>query len=76
MKQLVLEVPDNKFHFIMELLKNFRFLKVKTSKKETSKKEILKKEILNGLKEAVEQVNLHKQGKIKLKSLDQLLNEL
>jgi hypothetical protein len=39
-------------------------------------KEPTKEEILEGLKEAINEVKLHKKGKIKLKSLDELLNEL
>jgi hypothetical protein len=35
-----------------------------------------KKKILDDLEEAVAQVNLHKKGKIKLKTLQQLLDEL
>ena len=39
-------------------------------------KEPTKEEILQGLREAVEEVNLAKQGKIKLKTLDEVLSEL
>jgi hypothetical protein len=39
-------------------------------------KEPTKEEILEGLKEAVEEVNLYNQGKIKLKTLDEVLEEL
>lgn len=28
MKQVILEIPDNKYNFIMELLKSFKYLKV------------------------------------------------
>ena len=28
MKQIILEIPDNKYSFIMELLKSFKYLKV------------------------------------------------
>ena len=35
-----------------------------------------KEEILEGLKEAVEEVNLYNEGKIKLKTLDEVLSEL
>jgi hypothetical protein len=31
MKQVILEIPDNKYNFIMELLKNFKYLKVEDS---------------------------------------------
>ncbi len=33
-------------------------------------------QILAGITEAVQQVNLHKQGKIQLRSIEQVLNEL
>ncbi|MFM2223985.1 MAG: hypothetical protein RJA07_187 [Bacteroidota bacterium] len=68
--QLTIEVKDNKAEFVMELLKNFKFVKLKSAKK--TAKEIF----LEELKEAVHEVNLAKQGKIKLKSAQQLLDEL
>ena len=42
---------------------------------EPSKKE-KKKKILNDLEEAVEQVNLHKKGKVKFKTIQEVLNEI
>ncbi len=39
-------------------------------------REPTKEEILEGLKEAVEEVNLYNQGKLKLKTLDEVLDEL
>ncbi len=53
------------------MLKNFKFLKVKAQENEPSKNEILE-----GLKEAVEQVNLIKAGKLKSRPLKDLLDEL
>lgn len=41
-------------------------------KRKTSKKQ----EILNGLKRSVEAVRLHRKGKLKLKTAEQLLHEL
>ncbi len=35
-----------------------------------------KQEILNGLKRSIEAVRLHRQGKLKLKTAEDLLNEL
>ena len=67
--KILLDIKDDKATFIIELLNNFRFVKVKTLTP-------YKAEVLEGLKEAVEQVNLAKQGKIKLKSARQLLSEL
>jgi hypothetical protein len=68
MKVLV-EIKDSKAAFIMELLNNFSFVKAKPI---TNEKALLMEEI----KEAVENVKLAKQGKLKAKPLNELLNEL
>jgi hypothetical protein len=68
MKVLV-DVRDNKAAFVMELLNNFPFVKAKTISNE---KAILIEEI----KEAVENVKLAKQGKLRAKPLNELLDEL
>ncbi len=67
--KILLEIKEDKAAFIMELLRNFSFVKAKPLTP-------YKAEVLEGLKEAVEQVNLAKQGKVKLKSARQLLDEL
>ena len=67
--KLILDIKDDKAAFIMELLSNFKFVKARSITP-------YKAEVLEGLKEAVEQVNLAKQGKVKLKSARQLLDEL
>jgi hypothetical protein len=68
MKVLV-DIRDNKAAFIMELLNNFSFVKVKPISNE-------KALLIEDIKEAVENVKLAKQGKLKAKPLNQLLNEL
>jgi hypothetical protein len=68
MKVLV-DIRDNKAAFVMELLNNFSFVKTKPI---TNEKALLIEEI----KEAVENVKLAKQGKLKAKPLNELLNEL
>jgi len=72
MKNINLSVPDEEYNFFIELVKKLEFVKIRPAKKATSSKQ----EFLDGLKEAVDQVNLAKQGKIKLKSAEELLNEL
>jgi len=67
--RLIVDIKDNKAAFFMELIKNFSFVK-------TKKVESNKQKILNDLRESVKQVKLHKQGKIKLKSFDEFLDEL
>jgi hypothetical protein len=68
MKVLV-DVKDNKGDFILELLNSFSFAKAKPI---SAAKALLLEEI----KEAVENVQLAKQGKLKAKPLSELLNEL
>ncbi|WP_299250180.1 hypothetical protein [uncultured Cytophaga sp.] len=67
--KVLLDIKDNKADFVLELLKNFSFVKAETITPS-------KAQFLKGLKEAVEEVTLAKQGKINLKSADQLLDEL
>jgi len=71
MKQLTLEIPDNKFAFFMELIKNFDFVKKIEVEKEPTGKEILK-----GIAEAAEEVKQIQAGKVKAVSLKEFLNEV
>ncbi|MDO8951393.1 MAG: hypothetical protein Q7U86_02150 [Draconibacterium sp.] len=68
MKVLV-DVNDNKGDFILELLNNFSFAKAKPISP-------AKARLLEELKEAVDNLNLVKQGKLKVRSAKDLLNEL
>ena len=67
--KFLLEVKDNKAAFVMELLSNFKFVKVEEPAPDKSK-------ILEELEEAIEEVNLVKSGKKKGQALRELLNEL
>lgn len=67
--KLLLDIPDHKANFILELIKSFKFVKSTTV---TPAKAT---EIINMI-EAIEEVKLAKQGKIKLKKAEDLLNEL
>ena len=67
--KLLLDIKDNKAAFILELLKNFSF--VKAHHLTPTKAEFLKE-----LKGSVDEVILAKQGKIKLQSARDFLNEL
>lgn len=69
MKVLV-DIPDNEATFAMKVLKSLSFVK---KAKPMSVPTI---DLWEDLKEAAEQVRLHKQGKIKLKTAQDLLNEL
>jgi hypothetical protein len=65
--KLLLDIKDEKAAFILELLQSFSYVK-------THELSPRKAKALVGMKEAIEQVNLAKEGKIKLKSARQLLN--
>jgi len=66
MKVLV-EVDDNKGDFVLELLNNFSFAKAKAISP-------AKAQLLEEIKEAVKNLNLVKEGKIKALSVKELLN--
>jgi len=72
MKQVVLNIPDNKYTFFMELVKNLDFVRVNEEVKLT-KKQI---KFVEGTKNSLNQVEQHLSGKIKLKTAEQLYNEL
>jgi hypothetical protein len=60
--------------FLKKLLKHMEFVEViEPSAKSLSARQ---KYLLEGLEHAVEQVNLHRKGKVKLKPVQQLLDEL
>ncbi len=71
MKQVTLHIPDNKFSFFMELIKSLKFIKRIDTEEKNSKEQIL-----NGLQDAVEEVNMIKAGKKKAKPLSEFLDEL
>ncbi len=71
MKHITLSIPDQKYSFFMELIRSLGFVK-KIEEEDGPSKE----EILDGIKEALEEVKLHQQGKIKLKTAQEFLDEL
>lgn len=68
--KILLEIPDNKASFIMEVLKSFSFVKKATKLSDNKAQQI--EDIL----EAVEELKLIKQGKLKGIPAKQLLDEL
>jgi hypothetical protein len=67
--KVLLDVKESKALFLMELLNNFPFVKVQPI---TSEKALLLQEI----KEAVDTVNLVKEGKLSARPAKELLDEL
>jgi ASC-1-like (ASCH) protein len=69
MQRVVIDIPDKKFNFFMELLNN---LGIKKIKKLTKSQE----EFVDDLKKSLEEVKQNEQGKIKLQSARDFLDEL
>ena len=66
--KIIIDIANNKADFGIEVLKSLSFVKkIKT---------ILNVDLWEDLQEAAQEVRLHKQGKIKLKTAQELLNEL
>jgi len=73
MKEVTVQIPDKKHELFIELMKSLSFVKkVKT----VDEDEPTKEEILEGIRQAVKEVNLIKQGKLKGTPLKDFLNEL
>jgi hypothetical protein len=68
--KILIDIPDNEATFGMKVLKSLSFVK---KAKPMSAGSI---GLWEDLKEAAKEVRLHKQGKLKLKTAQQLLNEL
>ena len=68
--KVLLEIPDNRFEFAIEVLRSLSFVKNAKPMSATTAK------LWEDLKEAAEQVRSHKLGKTQLKTAQDLLNEL
>jgi hypothetical protein len=72
MKQVVLNIPDKNYPFFMELVKSLDFVVVPEEVKLTKNQQ----EFVEGTKNSLEQVEQHLNGRIRLKTADQLYDEL
>lgn len=68
--KVVIDIPDSEATFAMKVLKSLSFIK------KAKPMNAATVELWEDLKEAANEVRLHKQGKIKLKTAQDLLNEL
>ncbi|MFC5282311.1 hypothetical protein [Pedobacter alpinus] len=67
--KVLLDIKDAKADFVMELLESFSFVKAKTITPQ-------KAEVLEGIKEAIEEINLVKAGKLKGRNAEELFDEV
>jgi hypothetical protein len=68
--KVIIDIPDNEASFGIKVLKSLSF--IKTARPMSGAAAELWKE----LKESAEEVRLHKEGKIKLKTAQEFLDEL
>jgi hypothetical protein len=69
--KVILDIKDNRVPFFMELVKSLDFVQVVKEVKDDKKSKIVE-----DLMEAFQDIKLHEQGDKKLKSAQDLLNEL
>jgi hypothetical protein len=67
MKEITLEIKEEKYRFFLELLKNLDFVSIKTQSK---------KEVLLNIARGMQEVSLAEKGKIKSRPAKSFLNEL
>ncbi|MBP6721539.1 MAG: hypothetical protein KA239_04410 [Bacteroidia bacterium] len=67
--KMTIEVRDDKAAFILELLKNFSFVKLDEASKEKAR-------VLEGLEQGLKEAKMAERGEIKLQSAREWLNEL
>lgn len=68
--KIIIEIPDNEVAFGMKVLKSLAFVKKATPMSAAAVG------LWDELNEAAEQIRLHKQGKLTLKTAQELLDEL
>jgi hypothetical protein len=69
MQRIVIDIPDKKLNFFMELFNNLGIKKIKKLSKS-------QQEFVDDLQKSLEQVQQHEENKIKLQSARDFLNEL
>lgn len=68
--KVLLDIPDNKAAFFLEVLKSFKFVKKATPLTDA------KASIMQDIREAVEELKLVRQGKLNARNAEDLINEL
>ena len=68
--KILLDINDNKASFLMEVLKNFSFVKKITPISAANA------HLMEDIKESVDELNLVRAGKLQARDAEELLNEL
>ena len=78
MREIRVRIPDNQFSFLMKLLKSLSFEVEATpvAAPKPRKMTPVQQEWVDDFRQALHEVELHQQGKIKLRSAYDLLDEV
>jgi hypothetical protein len=68
--KILLDIKDSKASFFMEVLKNFSFVKKATPISDA------KADLMQDIREAVEELKLVREGKLKARNAEDLIDEL
>ncbi|MEQ8712152.1 MAG: hypothetical protein RIC80_03995 [Cyclobacteriaceae bacterium] len=71
--KITLDIKDSKASAFVNFVKSLDFVKIQNSEDET---ELSKEEALLSLEQSLKEVKLHQEGKIKLQSAQEFLDEL
>ena len=74
MNEISLEIrlPENQLSFFMDMIDRFQFIEVKKLNGEKRSKA----ELFASLRKSLNEVEMHRAGKIKLPTIEEVLNEL
>lgn len=78
-RQVTFQIPESKYPFFMELAESLQFVKkIEDLQSSVKSKKVSNSngKLMQDLKEAMSEVKLYREGKLKLKTAEQLLNEL
>jgi len=70
MRQVVLNVPNSKYGFLIKLLKHFEYVRIEDIEGDS------KEAIIDNLTEAFQNMKLIREGKLEGRPVEELLNEL
>ncbi len=76
--QIIIDVPEEKQAFLLELLTNFPFVSIKSPYSQHTNDETIltKNELVSDIREALQEVKEHQAGTKKLRSAWNLLDEI
>lgn len=76
MRQITIQVPDQQYEFFMQLVRNLKFVKVKQESPLEAQLTPSQKKTWKNIKQGFEELKQVEEGKMKTRSLKQVLDEL